>query len=261
MIEDLITALSARRLHAEEIGGTINVRHGTGPTAQAANVDPAPFIEWLGARPEAARSRDIAAWANGVLTTMLEPRHSDARQWSFVEAAGSIYPTIEGAGFVHGVRDATGGDPAWVLEMDDDGDIVIGWVLRLGRGLRPLTTGQFDDWGVTRDRVVAAGRSLLFHSTRERRWATTEDARVLELCVGDGHDAARILVAADVFFGEIDDAWRFAIPHPDVLLAVRTPDDAAALAEVAHDRLGRSDYPLDARPWQLAPRGPRPAES
>lgn len=251
----LLNALTKFGLAADEIGGTFNVRHGAGPLAQSVNIDPEQFLTWLAARSDNTRQRDVTSWANGVLTTLLEPKRSDARTWSFTESAGSIFPTIEGPGFAHGVRDASG-EEAWItlLPGADTDELVVGWVMRLGRGLRPITVPQVADWGATKDRIEAAGRSLLFHATRHHHF--TPVGEVLELAVGDGHDAARLLVAADVFFTDVDERWRFAIPHPDVLLAVRSPEQTDALVQETSRRHEVADYRLATGIWRLTATGP-----
>lgn len=258
MIEELLDALTARRLAAQEIAGTLNVRAGTGPLARAANLDPTPTLAWIAARPQERRAQDIASWASGVATAMAEPARSDARGWSFVEAAGSIFPTIEGAAYTHGVRDVTGED-AWVQPLGDSG-LVVGWILRLRRGIRPLTAAHVEDWNVTVDRVLAAGRSLLYHSTQGRSWSPTDAQDVLALRLGDGHDAARLLIAEDFFFGEVDGRWRFAIPHQDALLAVRSPEHLDALRTAAAREASAAAYPLDPGCWMLRAGRPQPAE-
>lgn len=253
MIEALTNALEARRLTVESVAGTLNVSQGKGIMAHKTNLDPAEFFSTLEDKDPAQRARKIAGYANGVKTVLLEPKRSDARNWSFVESAGSLLPTLEVDSFVDGVRDACG-EPAWAQPLADD--VIIAWQMRLNRGLRPVTAPQFDDWGVTKDRVVSAGRSLLFHRTRGQAWATLdghEDVQIMR--VGDGHDAARMLVAEDVFFCDIDRQWRFAIPQPDVLLAVSTEAAVGALEAAAHDLFDDAEYPLSRDIWQLTKAG------
>lgn len=241
-----------------EVAGTLNVKQGKGPLARAVNIDPAPAIGWLEAQSESGSILvgNAASWANGVLTVLLEPKHSKARDWTFVESAGSILPTIERGGFALGVADANGGDPAWTQEIA--GGLVRAWVLRLGRGLRPLTVGQVADWGVTEDRITAAGRSLLFHKTRQHEFKPTDTNDVLTLSARDGHDAARLWIVEDAFFTEADRNWRFAIPHPDAVLAVRTPDHLDALRSATHVHYGHAMYPLSRELWKFGPGGPEP---
>ncbi len=256
MSTELTDELRRRGLQVDEVAGSLNVRKGSGPLAHSVNIDPTAMVDWLSSRGDDTRRSDVASWGSGVETTLLEPRHSKARAWTFVESAGSIFPTVEGAAFARGVEDATGGEPAWVTPLDGE-ELVFGWILRLGRGVRPLTAAHVADWGATHDRIVSAGRSLLFHATRHADWRPTELPDVLELKTGDGHDAARLLVAADVFFSEVDANWRFATPHPDILLAVKHADSVGRLTEAARIRAETADYPLGSQIWRITPAGPQ----
>lgn len=248
MIDSIAEALQNSNLEAENVDGTLNVTRGRGPMARRVNIDPTTFIQWASERDD--DGRDVAAYARGVYAVLLEPKRSDARSWTFVESAGSVYPTIEVEAYRHGVRDASGGEDAWFQELADD--LIVAWMMRLDRGMRPVTQAQFEDWGVTVDRVTSAGRSLLFHSTRNTDWKAgdwREPVRALR--VGDGFDAARLFVAEDVFFTEVDSGWRFAFPDPDLLLAVNAPEHTDILAEETRRCFERADEPLSDRVWRL----------
>ena len=149
--DQLTAALRRHNLTVEARGATLDVTLGRGPLAKSRVIDPEETLAWLSARSAEQRRTDTASWANAIAISMTEPKHSKAREWGFVEAAGSIFPTIEGAGFAHGVRDATG-EAAWVREIGS-GDHIMAWVLRLGRGLRPLTAPHVDDWGATEELI------------------------------------------------------------------------------------------------------------
>ena len=242
MLTMICDKLRELRLEVQQVGQTLNVSQGAGLTAHKANIDP---------QPQAPRDpeRWAAGYAHGVKCVLLEPVRSRARQWSFVESAGSVLPTVEATSFVDGVRDA-GGEEPWYEPLPDD--LVFAWTMRLDHGMRVVTQRQFEDWGVSRDRVVAAARSLLFHQTREASWLSgdwTEDVRAIR--VGDGHDAARILVVEDVFYSDVDASWRFAFPEPDLLLAVDTPDSIHALRAVARRRYEAAPYPLSPSVWRM----------
>jgi hypothetical protein len=187
---------------------------------------------------------------------LLEPKRSDAAGWSFVESAGSVFPTIEAESFRAGVEHATGGDAPWTQPLADG--VVLAWVLRLDRGMRPLTATQFREWGVTADRVTSAGRSLLFHATRTTGWESAPESPVRTLHVGDGFDAARLFVVEDVFFTDVDSRWRFAIPTPDSLLAVDSDAHLPALVEATRRQYEQADHPLSDAIWRLEKGKPAP---
>lgn len=258
MIDLIIKSLASRRLEVEPVDGTLNVSQGTGIMARRANLDPSTFLEWLNEKPTETHERYIAGYTNGVKTVMLEPKRSKASEWTFVESAGSLLPSIEVESFVRGVDDATGGDPAWVQPFHDD--LVVAWTMRLNHGIRAVTAHQVERWGVTEDRVVSAGRSLLFHHTQNVEWQPTQFDGVQKVRAGDGHDAARLLIAEDVWFTDVDRSWRFAIPTPDLLMAVRRPEATDNLLRAARQEMDGSDYPLTDTIWKLTAKGPGPLE-
>jgi hypothetical protein len=259
MHENIAQALRAANLSVEVVEQTLNVTRGRGPMAQRVNLDPSDFIDWSSERPEETRRRDVSGYVRGVHTVLLEPKRSDAEQWTFVESAGSVLPTVEVESFRFGVRDATGGDAPWAQPLA--GDLVIAWAMRLDNGMRVVTEPQFDRWGVTEDRVKAAGRSLLFHSTRSTAWKAGDwKPPVRALRVGDGFDAARMFVVEDVFFSDVDRNWRFAIPDPDLLLAISGDDAIDILVEETRRCFERADEPLSDRIWRIEKGTPIPVE-
>ncbi len=253
-MEIVASALRECRIEVEEIGGTLNVSKGSGLMARKANLDPNGVLERIDEATEIEARRLAAGYASGVEAVLLEPKRSKARDWTFVESAGSVLPRLEVRTFVDGVRDACG-EEAWHEELADD--VVLAWGMRLDHGSRVVTAPQFEDWGVSRDRVVAAARSLLFHMTRHAEWENGEwPESVYGLRVGDGWDSGRLLVIEDVFFSQVGSEWRFAVPKPDLVLAVATPDASEALAATAHEVYREAAYPLSDKVWCL--RGGKP---
>lgn len=254
----VVDALREQRLEVSEVDGTLNVAQGTGLMAHKANLQPARLLAALADAPELQAKRLAAGYASGVKAVLLEPVRSKARHWTFVESAGSVLPTIEVRSFAWGVADAAG-EEALIDEIGDE--LVLAWTMRLSRGMRVVTKPQYDEWGVTRDRMVAAARSLLFHMTRDVDWASGDwPETVYAIRVGDGFDASRILVVEDVFYSQLDVGWRFAMPEQNILLAVSTPDATDALSEVARTMYKTAPYPLSAQIWRLE-RGSIIAES
>ena len=249
-----IEALQAAGLAVQEVSGTLNVVRGRGPTSRRSNIDPLPLLEWLGERQPDRVRQDVASWAHGVQTALMEPARSLAQSWTFTDAAGSLLPMLTGPGFGRGVAAANGGDPAWTEPLDDDVHLV--WAMHLGRGVKVVTHGVVERWDVNSDRIRAAARSMLFHSTRDHRFSATDSPPVEALRVGDGCDAARIVVVADAFFTEVDARWRFALPTSDLLLAVRhdSAEALTALQNRARVEFESSAYPLSTAIWVAEPK-------
>lgn len=245
----VVDALREQRLEVSQIDGTLNVAHGTGLMAHKANLEPTRLLSALADAAPLEAKRLTAGYASGVKAVLLEPVRSKARHWSFVESAGSVLPSIEVKSFTWGVADAAG-EEALFDELGDD--LVLAWTMRLDRGMRVVTRPQYDEWGVTRDRMVAAARSLLYHMTRDVDWESGDwPETVHAIRVGDGFDASRLLVVEDVFYSQLDVGWRFAVPEQNVLLAVSTPDATDALSEVARTMYKTAPYPLSDQIWRL----------
>ncbi|RAL23587.1 hypothetical protein DL240_05355 [Lujinxingia litoralis] len=214
----LAECLRAANLQPQEVAGTYNVVLGRGPMARKANIDPGPLFREIKDAPEARLKALISGFVSGVEYALLEPKRSQAANWSFVESASGLMPTLQPPTFVQGVEAVTG-ERAWVQTISEE--IVCAYVVKLNPGLRPITEPQVERWGASADRIAAGARSLLFHRTRELQTRQFEDfLHVRRLHAGDGHDAARALVYADVFYSEVGEGLRFAMPSPDHLLVV-----------------------------------------
>lgn len=241
-MNSLITALERLGLQVAEIDGTLNVRTGTGPGDSAANIDPSGFD--LSSDDSATR-----AFCEGVFDALCEPPRSRASQWTFVETAGSFVPVVRPAGWAQGVGAANGGDAAFVRSAD--GGLECGWLLRLSRGTRPLTARQVAEWGVPHERIEAAGRSLLYHMTRDAPLAPhPEVLGVRRLCLGDGFDSGRVFVVEDVYFGDLGPDTRYALPSADELL-IAPQSHAEALLAAALQGVSNAVRPLSSSLFRL----------
>jgi hypothetical protein len=243
-LERLTDKLTGRNVSVDETAGTLNVSVGRGITASKANIDPTDLFEQLESADEREQDRLIAGYASGVKHVLLEPKRSDAAEWDFVESAGRLMPTVEVHTFELGAA-AASGDQAWTREYHED--LVLAYLIELDLGMRVLTQSQFDRWGVTSDRVTAAGRSLLFHKSRNLKSKKLDDFPIVErFSVGDEYDATRGLVISDVFFSEFGDDFRFATPTKDDFLFVRDGDEASieALCSAVDHRFEQADYPI-----------------
>lgn len=263
LIQKVISSLESRKLDVSEVAGSLNLSKGRGPMAVKTNIDPGGFLQKLEEKglDELGVDRACAGFASGVNTVMLEPKRSKAREWSFEKSAGRIFPRVETWSYVDGVQAATGGDPAFYEPFVED--LVLAYIVRLDMGLRPLTRGQFDDWSATRDRVTSAGRSMLFHETRNVNWKDADGyPGVQQLNRGDGLDAGRCTVFADAFFTKVDDDFRLSIPDPHHMFFVENSEPAsiAALKEATIATWRDSDYPLTTTVFSIESGRPVPAE-
>jgi hypothetical protein len=243
-LERLSDKLAGRNVSVEETAGTLNVAVGRGITASKANIDPTDLFERLEGLDEAEQDRLIAGYASGVKHVLLEPKRSDAAEWEYEKTAGRLMPSVEVHTFTLGAA-AASGDEAWTKEYHED--LILAYLVELDLGMRVLTESQVERWGVTSDRVTAAGRSLLFHKSRNMKSKKLDDYPVVErFSVGDEYDATRGLVVADVFFSEFGDDFRFATPTKDDFLFVRDGDGASieALCAATDARFDDADYPI-----------------
>ncbi|MFB6350413.1 MAG: hypothetical protein ABEN55_09785 [Bradymonadaceae bacterium] len=236
--------LRQERLEVDAVGGMLNLSRGSGSMEAKVNLDPQPFLTKLADLDERARRRRLAGYVRGIRHALLEPGDSNADHWEFTTAAGNLAMSLEVDSFVDGVE-AAAGSPAWFDELDDD--LVYVYLLELDMGMRVVTRDQFERWSASRDRVVEGARSMLYHKAQGESPTELEGVeRVEQLRVGDGFDAARCLVLDDLFWGELDDSSRLAMPTPDDLYFVRDGTDAHvdALRRAAHQRFEEAQYPL-----------------
>ncbi|MEZ4462840.1 MAG: hypothetical protein R3E66_24560 [bacterium] len=239
--ELLFGALARHKISAERVADSVNLVRGEGPTAHRVNVDLAAFQEVL---PADEADVAIRRYADGIAAVMMEPGRSIASSWDFARTVARVTPRIVPSAFLDGARAALGGVPPFSVPFH--GDLCLVVIVELDRGSRVLTRSQVDAWGATDDRVVAAARSLLFHRTRDARWAPRGDGPVYELSTIDDERAVCSTVFADVFYSELKPGARFGIPARDTLLFVLedTSDNLEAL-KVEVDRAFRdAEFPL-----------------
>lgn len=243
-------------LDVEREGGGFRVERPFGDD-DPVEFDAEPFLQEL-SKEGTPTPRDLSAYAAGVRHVLLEPSGSNARDLGFTEVAGDISLALHAEPFVHGARAAAGRE-AWSSTLVDDLRFVC--LIELDRGTRVLTRDQFERWSATTDRLISGARSMLFHKAQQTASELVEDREPVEkLDVGDGYDAARILVLDDLMFGEFDESSRFAMPSPGDLYFVRegTPSAVDRLREAIEKRIADCDYPLSSRLFRLERGRPKP---
>lgn len=255
IVDRAVDFLEAARLDVEREAGRLRVaRSGTGDEPVA--LETATLVDELADNSDIDRA--LAAWAKGVKFALLEPAGSPADDWDFAEAAGRLVASIDAETYELGVEQAVGSAP-WTLDLADD--LVVDFLLELDSGMRPVRETDVDRWGVSEDRMISGARSMLFHKAQQTAPIPVEDHPPVErLRVGDGYDAARAFVVEDLFFGEIDQSSRLAMPTSDHLLFVRDPDDGDvdALRRAAEEVCDETDYPLSRELFRISRGQPVP---
>ncbi len=173
----------------------------------------------------------LASFARGVYAALAEPKRSKSEDMTFVEAARTILPSLEGPLFADGVA-AAGGDTPHLDAFG--GDIVIAYQIELDLGVRLLSKDQVAAWGATGDRVEKAAMSILFHRSWGRDFVAEPDTTFERFDGGDGHDAARALMLDQSAYDRVRDGLLFAVPTPDTLLISADTGDASVMALAAY---------------------------
>ena len=118
-------------------------------------------------------------------------------------------------------------------------DLSVVYVRDAGWRFHYVGAGQVARWGVTPGTIDAGARSNLYHRAEV-------DYRALEVAQGDGYDAARLLLAGDVFY-QLDEGEgvTMAVPGRDLLLV-------GPAADAARDRFATATYPLSPHRLRVA---------
>lgn len=186
--------------------------------------------------PEVRRA-ELMAVAAGLEAAVKYPARGVVDE-DFRDSAGGLLPRVERASFVRAYEAALAGrgaaDGERLAWRELGAGLVVTWVIEDGWRFHYLTRAQVARWDVSAGTLDAAARSHLYH--REvPRWDATAVA------LGDGFDASRALLAADVWYQLDDgDGVPVALPGRDQLLVgaeALAPGAAAAACAAA-------SYPL-----------------
>jgi hypothetical protein len=157
---------------------------------------------------------------------------------TFRAGAAGLLPKIERRRFAaayDAVVRGRGGDEAQRLLWQPFGDeLIAAYVEDQGWKFSYMTRGRFDGWDTTLGAVHAGARSNLYHRA-------ALDWRAREVAHGDGYDAARAVLAEDVFYdrGTVG-GIELAVPGRDLLMVAAMGEGldprrvAAAYAEAAY---------------------------
>ncbi|MDP6943207.1 MAG: hypothetical protein QF464_03575 [Myxococcota bacterium] len=147
---------------------------------------------------------------------------------AFVAGAANLLPQIERTRFVT-AHDAASDDP--LVHRPLGADLSVVYVRDGGWRFHYVGAGQRERWDVSPGTIDAGARSNLYH-----RAEVPYHERVVSL--GDGYDAARLLLASEVFYHlDEGEGVMMATPGRDVLLV------GEATAETL-TRFDASPYPL-----------------
>lgn len=234
-VEALAALLGGVRLGLESRGESWVVRY-------EAEIHPVPRLPLSDLEPGAERAERVAV-AAGLEAAVKYPGALEDQD--FRTGAATLLPRIERARFVEAydaVLEGRGaGDDERLLARDLGAGLVVLYVKDEGWRFRHVTRGQAARWGESPGTVDAGARSNLYHRA-EVAWDSTE------IALGDGYDAARAVLAADVFYhlGSREDGIPIAIPDRDRLLVggAASPDRARAAFEAAK-------YPLAPHPLRF----------
>lgn len=192
---------------------------------------------------EGARRAELLAVAAGITAAIKTP--GELEDEDFRLGAATVMPRIERARF----RDAYdavvvggGGDDALRMYTQDFGaGLVVAFVREMGWRFTYLPCAQITRWDISADHALSAVRSNLY-GRDEIAWDATS------VGIGDGYDAARAVIAGDLFYARAGaDGIPLGIPGSGLLLVGdgATPDAIRA----AHDA---SPYPLCPYPLTFA---------
>lgn len=240
---DLLAAsLDATTLKVRRDGDHFDLKGGSGLQGRSAAFTGAMLRETLGDVPfDRVSAAAVARALEGVLT---EPARSRGPELSFEEAAASMGLTLEAPGFEAGCVLA-GGQKPWTYPFGDG--LCVTCRIELDNGFRVLPAAQAERWGVHPERIYRAALSLLFHRTRAGAAEDVEGAPgVTAWRLGDGFDAARVLVLDALDWARASSGLHVSCPEAELLLVADSADAAAvsALERVTRERFEAAVHPL-----------------
>jgi hypothetical protein len=209
----------------------VTIESGIGMRKSRAEVSLSALIAWLDAHPEQTR-QGVASFFRGAGAVAVAPRPNRRESaFSFAEAAGRLFPSIEGPLFSLGAE-AAAKEPLFLWPAADG--LQVAFFIELDTGRKVLTQGQVDAWGANPDRIERAAVSMLFHRTYQVEPAAYQ-APGLSHCrafkSGDGYDSARALLLESLYYPAAGQGLRFSLPTPELLLVIEAPgqDETTAL--------------------------------
>lgn len=245
----IIEALEAKKVTVEPIADSLNLKLGRGLRAKKANIDVQPFVASLPNRDDI--ETHLKAYIEGVYRALEEPTNHRSKTWSYEQSAGLMMPELQHITFAEGFE-AVNSTPPWFQQLDDT--IMLTTAMVIDQGIKTVSKAQVDQWGATDDRMYSAARSMLFHKTRDYTDDIKNQDHVYSMRVGDGFDASRCMVIADILFTELNEfTMAFGLPHQDILYYVteRQDDKLSALRQATQQAYDDAKYPLSTHLYKL----------
>lgn len=252
MTHDIAATLQARDIHVEPLADTLNLRWGSGLRTSKANIDLTSFNTYLSTL-EGPHAHHVEGYVQGVLRALKEPVRHRSAKWSYEQSAGGMMPELQTESFALGFEAVQGSRP-WAQALG--GGVLLTTAMVVDQGIKTISQDQVAQWGATDDRMYSAGRSMLFHRTRDHvdeHGFTSKPVHTLK--VGDGFDAARCMVIADLLFTHLDEfSMLFGLPHQDILLYTegRSDQHIQALQEETQRVYKEASYPLSNELFELS---------
>lgn len=207
MAQALATLLESHGLRLESRGDGWAVHHGSVVHELAAL-----SLDGIAGPDERG---ELLALAAGIEAAVQVPGVVEAT--SLLEGTANLLPRIEGRRFLLGydavLRGRGAGDGERLLNRDLGAGLVVIYVRDAGWRYHYVVQGQVAQWGTDPAQLHEAARSNLYHRA-------ALDPDIHRVALGDGYDAARLLIAGDVFFtlGSRVSGLKVSIPHRDLLL-------------------------------------------
>ncbi|TVR04679.1 MAG: hypothetical protein EA398_01605 [Deltaproteobacteria bacterium] len=240
--DELLLALEGTSLKLREAGDAVEVTGGTGLQARKAMLTASSVREALdGATLDRSAAAGLARGLQAVLT---EPARSKGADLDFTTASASLLLSIEHPLFAAGCTLA-GGEAPYTQPLGSD--LLLTFHIELDQGYRVVPQSQVERWDVHPERIYRAALSVLFYRSGYGEAEPVEGCPgVTAWRMGDGFDAARILVLDAVDWHRARKGLHVACPSPDVALVADSDDAAAveALTRLVHDRHESAQHPL-----------------
>lgn len=185
----------------------------------------------------AARRAELMAVASGLEAAV--KIGAPMEDSDFVVSGANLLPQVERTRFVAAYQAACNDPSAHLVHRDLGADLSVVYVRDAGWRFHYVGRGQVDRWAISEGTVDAGARSNLYHRAEVSYRAT-------EVTLGDGYDAARLLLANEVFY-QLDqgEGVTMAAPGRDTLLVGEGVTDVMTRFEAA-------TYPLSPHRLQVA---------
>jgi hypothetical protein len=185
----------------------------------------------------AARRAELMAVASGLEAAV--KIGAPVEDSDFVVGGANLLPQVERTRFVDAYHAACDDPGAALVHRELGADLSAVYVRDAGWRFNYVGQAQVARWNVSEGTIDAGARSILYHRAEVPYRAT-------EVALGDGYDAARLLLASEIFYQlDTGQGVPMAVPGRGTLLVGEGVTDVAA-------RFAAAAYPLCPHPLQVA---------